>query len=1018
MLLSMPVLSQNSVSTSLPLNTFEQGKQFFNNRQYSSAIVHLKDYLSLENDSEGKAIEANYYILVSNLKLDRTSAAAEITAFADKNSESYFGNQAYFELAKHIYKTGNFKYTYFLLSKVDDTKLDKSQMNELLFKKGYCLIQLKEFQQAEDLMYEVKNSESIYRESATYYYAHIQYEEGNYATALADFLLLEKNPSYSEIIPFYLTQLYHVQKDYEKVLTYGPNLLAGTPSNRTAEISRIVGDAYYAKEDYKKAVEYLEQYKTGIKKISRPDIYHLGLAYYKLGKYEEAAVALSQIATSEDELTQNTYGFLADCYLKLNDKNRARMSFEAASKLTFDKVLQEEALYNYAKLTYETAYSPFNETITAFENFLELFPESQYRDETYDLLANVFMTTQNYERAYQSILKIKSKDSRVKKALQRVAYYRAIELFSDNKLPQSITYFNVSLNNGHYDKELKSLASYWRGEAYYRLGNYDEALSDLNQFITLPGAFKQKEFGLAHYNMGYAFFKKKNYSASINWFRKFVSIAKNEEADMLVDAYNRTGDCYFLKRDFKNAQKYFSDAVQIGGSAVDYSLFKKAYSHGLLREYRKKISDLKSLLEMHPESPLCDDAWFELGKTWTLISNSENAIASYAKLTEEYPQSSYAPKGMLNMALVHYNSGNASAASDIYKKIVTTYSGTPEGKTALASLKNISVDQNNVAEYIEYTKSIGGSAKLNVTEEDSLTYVAAEKLYMSGNILDSKQYLQNYITKFPNGGYLINANFYLSDCLIRNKEADKAIPYLNYIASQPRNMFTEEALVALAEMYQQRLDLQNALEAYTQLLNIAEMPENIQKSKIGILRSNYDLNNAGATILASNELIKETNLSPELMREALYKKAKSFMVLENNTAAKESFALLANDTHTKEGAEAKYLIAEIYYKLGKIDDAENEVFDFISKNTSHQYWLAKAFVLLSRIYLEKDDAFQAKQYLLSVKDNYTGEDDVSEEMQHLLQLIQLKEDQQAAEKRDTLNQYFIPQDTTLSNSTN
>ena len=49
--------------------------------------------------------------------------------------------------------------------------------------------------------------------------------------------------------------------------------------------------------------------------------------------------------------------------------------------------------------------------------------------------------------------------------------------------------------------------------------------------------------------------------------------------------------------------------------------------------------------------------------------------------------------------------------------------------------------------------------------------------------------------------------------------------------------------------------------------------------------------------------------------------------------------------------------------------------EFIGMGTPHQYWLAKAFMLLSDIYVAKDDLFQAKANLQSVIDNYGIYDD-------------------------------------------
>ena len=1000
------LFAQETVLQQAITNRFKAGKQLFEEKQYAAAIEQLDIYLADTDQPEGEVIEASFYRVISALMLKDKTAETQLSNFINKYPESYYGNQALFYLANFKYSQKNFRYAGSLYSKVKINQLSKNQLKEYQFKKGYCHFDQEQYTEAEDLFYEVKQDKNLYREAAIYYYAHIQYEEGNYSTALDNFLMLENSPQYEAVVPYYLVQLYHLNKEYDKVIKLGSNLIMGTVNNRTAEISRIVGDAYYARQEYEKSIAFLERYQEETPSISRPDIYHLGVAYYNTKQYDKAIEAFSQMATKEDELSQSAYGYLGDCYLKLDDKKSARMAFEAASRMEFDKSLQEEALYNFSKLTYETAYSPFNEIIVAFETFLEQFPQSKYRDEVYNMLSNVFLSTQNYERAYQSILKIKTRDSRVLRALQRVAYYRGIELITNNRYAEAIKYFDTALENGSYDKVIKALTYYWRGESYYRLNEYEKALSDLNKFILSPGAYGQDVFDMAHYNMGYAYFKKKNYSAAINWFRKFIDLAKTKDKNILTDANNRVGDCYYLKRDFKDAVNYYTAAYNAGGSGADYAMYKKGHSYGLQKKYENKISTLKQLISEFTTSRFLDDAWFEMGKTWVLLNEPNNAIGSYNALIQKFPNSAFTAEAMLNMALVYYNIQNIDQASDIYKDVVSKYPSSDASRSALAALKNISVEKNKVDEYIDYTKKVGGFASLKNNEEDSLTFVAAEKLYMSGNLSDSKEYLQNYINKFPQGLNVLTAHFYKADCHLRLNEKDAAIDDLKFIVKQHQNEYTEQALAALTSILFNNKNYTEALEYYSDLLEVAQMSENIKAAKIGVMRCQYNLQNAGAAILAADDILNEAVIEPELKREAMYKKAKMYMQLDNKVAALEIYKELSGDTRSAEGAEAKYLVSKIQYNNRNYEASEATIFEFIGMNTPHQYWLAKAFILLSDIYIHKDDMFQAKQYLLSVKENYTANDDIRPEVETKLKAIDALEKQKELQKRDTLKMYF------------
>jgi TolA-binding protein len=120
--------------------------------------------------------------------------------------------------------------------------------------------------------------------------------------------------------------------------------------------------------------------------------------------------------------------------------------------------------------------------------------------------------------------------------------------------------------------------------------------------------------------------------------------------------------------------------------------------------------------------------------------------------------------------------------------------------------------------------------------------------------------------------------------------------------------------------------------------------------------------------------------------------AVSYYKIGNQDKAFPILSQLSGDTNSAEGAESKFLVAEILFEKQKLKEAENEIMDFIDKNSPHQFWLAKSFILLSDIYLKKGDEFQAKHTLKSIEENYPEQNDgILDTTRRKLQLIEAGE---------------------------
>jgi TolA-binding protein len=387
------------------------------------------------------------------------------------------------------------------------------------------------------------------------------------------------------------------------------------------------------------------------------------------------------------------------------------------------------------------------------------------------------------------------------------------------------------------------------------------------------------------------------------------------------------------------------------------------------------VDVLSSLTLRYPSSSWIPNAIFERGRAYVVLEDYPKGEADFNTIITSYRETTFVPRAMVQLGLLYYNTGQNDKAIAQYKKVIENYKSTPEARYAMTGLKNTYVDLNDVESYFAYVKTLQGYGDINMTEKDSMLYASGESLYITGKYDRAAEVFKSYINQFPSGSFLQNAQFYLAECYTSGGNAEEALKLYLAVAGAPNNQFTEQSLIRAAKIYYDKEDFKSSLDYYERLGKVVSNSGNKITGLKGELRSAYQLGDAQKTITAADKISTGINIPEELLREAVFMRAKGNYSLNNFDESLADFRKVATEVSSAEGAESKYRVAELLFKKDQISESERIINEFIDQNTPHQYWMARMFLLLSDISVKEGDTIQARATLQSLRDYYTIDND-------------------------------------------
>ena len=955
----------------------------------------LKTSTQPKFESEVSLLKENaaYYEALCALDLGNDDAESMFLRFIKEHPENPLVKLAYFQIGKSYFKQEKYAdaITWFDKIKADD--LTGIENIEYKFRKGYAYFATNDYKNAQQLFAEVKNTRSEFTDDATYYFAYIAYLNKDYHLALVNFEKLKYSKKYINSYPYYITAVYFLDNRYDDVINYAIPIINSTHQQNEREMLRIIAASFFAKANYNDAAKYYIRFEDedNGQTQNTQDSYQMGYTFYKTGNYPKAASELIKLQQQNDVYSQSGNYTLGEVFLKMNNKQSARNAFLAASKLDFDKQLQEDALYQYAKLSYELDFN--TQALGATRLYLKNYPQSTRNNEVKTLLGEELLNSHDYKEAVEILEPIPNKSPSAQAAYQKVTYFRGLEFYNERAFENAIGIFLRSLKNP-VDPKIEVLTTYWMAESMYEVRKYDESVTTFEKFLSLPGARETAIYNYANYALAYAAFGAEQYKKAAAYFNKFLD-GDEKDPNTINDATTRLGDSYFVLKEYGTALEYYNKIIERHSQGEDYALFQRGMIQGLQGSPDAKIGTLTDVLRKFPNSDYADDASFEIAYTYYLQTQNDKARAGMLDMIQKYPHSSYVPRALVTIGLIDYNAGNDDLAVESFKRVVADYSSTGEAKLALKQIEKIYTDKGDAQTFINYAATTP-IANYSAADQENLMITAANNLYVRGDWQGTVGAVNAYFDKFPTKPiYEKQARFIRAQSLVNLNRNDEAVIDYNIILNDWTSAYTEQSLLSMAKLYL-------AQKKYNEAVVFLKKLETNSEYKADYTFAINNLLLCYAEMEMADDALKYVKLIRDNEKSAQEDKYKTglyaglaYLQKADTTSAVNEFNYTVTNTKTVSAAEAKYNIARIEYLRGKYKASEKTCFELIKDLPNYDYWVTKTFLLLADNYVGQKDTFQAKATLQSVIDNYKGDDDILPTAKQKLQQLS-PQDKQAA----------------------
>jgi len=884
-------------------------------------------------------------------------ALSEFQKFITNYPESKLVEEARFFSAESAFKLGEYDTalkTYLsLLSDLPNTRFkDKAnyRIAEIYLKRKNYTSAIESFKRAIE-----SSADKLLISQSAYYLGDIYFEQGDYKNALRYYTLSYEVDTTGEIAPFSLFALgftFQKQGKFQDAIEKYKSLIEKF-SNSSGRLSKILGDAklnlidcyykvgshkevamlarellnsgvgdekiifllgesYYALGLYDSAMVYYEDYLKNFPngEYNRHSLYSIGWIYYKRGSHDKAIKIFDSLSKGDDEIANFSLYYLAEVKKVSGDT--------VSAILTFKNFVERNKNYSrlFAQANYELGLIYFSQgkydsAIVHLEK-IHIDDTSGVGVKAFELLAQSYIRQGDYSKG-ASILRMIRNEMKLSSENEAINIYtEGVALMQEGKFDEAIKVFEEFLSKFQHNPNVE-WAILYLGEMYYKLGDYKNARKYYTELLNrFPGSRNAEQ---ALYSIAWSYFKEGEYKESAKQFEKFLSIYSTGKR--ALDARLRLADCYFMMKNYKQAESNYLSFVRLFGNqeGADYAYFQLSQVYLRQRQLMRSLEMLNLLLSKFPNSPLAPSAKYQMGWIYFQDKNYTPAINSFREVVEKYPDSEVAPKALYGIGDAYYNMGKYELAMKSYLEVIERYPDSKYSEDAISGIQYSLSAQGKNPNLVD--ELISKSKNPNFLEVVSLK--KAEFQASQGNYSEGVNLYKKFIANYPESKLLPKAYYELGrvyEAMRRNSEAVEI--YKNLISRYPMSEFAQNALVRLGRLKFNSGEFAEAIE----YLGKVETKVKFYDEVLYLIGLNYlSLGDTANALRKFNEVIDKFP-SSDFSDRARVKLGGILLSYDRTNEAIEILKPVVTQRATDEvSAEAQYLYAEAFFKLGDIDAA-------------------------------------------------------------------------------------------------